>query len=139
MPRGLNFEVEAVGVNRAASALAHTGERMVHLEPAWAEVDEIMESGERRLFDRYHGKYVLTGALKESLTGGGSGAIRRHHGDEYEFGTSIFYARFLRRRRASVPGRPPRSNSRSAVLVLQPTERRLIARVLMRHITGRHS
>jgi hypothetical protein len=56
--------------------------------------------------------------------GNADGAIREAHADELVFGTSIFYARFLRRRK------------KSAVLVLKPLERKASQRAILDYITG---
>ena len=52
-----------------------------------------LEGTESELFSE--GQYVRTGALRDSLTrSGAAGAVRRVHGSELEFGSSIPYAKF---------------------------------------------
>lgn len=126
MPRGLNFSIEAEGADEVADRIAKLSLRFIHLEPIRERVMNIFEQGEERHFNRQKGRYVRTGALRDSLTQpNANGAIREAHGDEFVFGTSIFYARFLRKGR------------KSAVLVLQPAAKRQASAVLGDHIMGR--
>lgn len=125
MPRGLNFEIRPEGVDATSEDLAGVARRLVNAEPAFVDVARILERGEQRLFKRLRGKYVDTGATRASLTQpDANGAIRQAHGDELVFGTSIWYARFLRRKK------------KSAVLVLQPTERKAAAQTILDYVTG---
>lgn len=126
MPRGLDISLEAEGADKAAHELALISHRMIHLEPAKLPIMKVFEAGELRHFNRLRGRYVLTGATKASLTeDSGPDAIRKAHGDEFIFGTSVFYARFLRKGR------------RSAVLVLQPAAKKAATRILADHVMGR--
>jgi hypothetical protein len=125
VPRGLDISLEAEGAGKAAHELALISHRMIHLEPAKEPIMKVFEAGELRHFNRLRGRYVLTGATKASLTEGGPDAIREAHGDEFTFGTSVFYARFLRKGR------------RSAVLVLQPAAKKAATLVLADHVMGR--
>lgn len=125
MPRGLDFALHLVGGKEAEHDLDGIAERMRDAKPAFELVEKILEAGEERHFNSLKGRYVLTGALKESLTNGdANGAIREAHADELEFGTSIYYARFLRRKK------------KSAVLVLKPLERKASARTIMAFVMG---
>lgn len=97
---------------------------MRHAEPAFKLVAEILEKGEERHFKGLQGRYVRTGALRDSLTQpSANGAIREIHGDQLIFGTSIFYAKFLRKRK------------KSAVLVLKPTERKAAAATILAYVS----
>lgn len=125
MPRGLNFGIEVRGDERAADRLDGIAHRMQNAQPAFEDVARILEAGEQRHFDSLRGRYVRTGALRDSLTEeSANGAIREAHGDSLTFGTSIFYARFLRRKK------------KSAVLVLKPLERKQASQAIMDFVTG---
>jgi hypothetical protein len=132
MPRGLNFEIQAIGVEQTSRDLEGVTHRMVNAEPAFVEVERILERGEHRLFDRAHGRYVDTGATRESLTQPeANGAIREAHGDQLIFGTRIWYAKFLRK-----PGRGRSGKTKSAILVLAPTERKQARETILDYIRG---
>lgn len=125
MPRGLEFGLQLVGGDKAEKDLDGIAARMEDAKPAFELVEKILESGEERHFKGLRGRYVRTGALKASLTdGSANGAIREAHADELTFGTSIYYARFLRRKK------------KSAVLVLKPLERKASTRTIMDYIMG---
>lgn len=125
MPRGLEFGLELIGGEEAERDLDGIASRMSNARPAFELVEKILESGEERHFNGLKGRYVRTGATKASLTdGNANGAIREAHADELVFGTSIYYARFLRRKK------------RSAVLVLKPLERKASARTILDYIMG---
>jgi hypothetical protein len=122
----LIYDIQALGVEKTVADLEGISHRMTDAEPAFVEAARILERGERRLFTRLHGKYVRTGATRDSLTQPAANhAIREAHADELVFGTSVWYARFLRKKRG-----------KSAVLVLQPTERKQITRTILDYITG---
>lgn len=125
MPRGLTFEIQALGTEDASHDLAGVAGRMSNAQPAFTEIERILEAGEQRQFNRLHGKYVRTGATRASLTQpSANGAIRQAHADELIFGTSIWYAKFLRKKK------------KSAVLVLLPKERKAITQTMLDHITS---
>lgn len=125
MARGLNFSIQAIGVDQTERRLNAVERRMRDARPAFEKVARILESGEQRHFNSLKGRYVDTGALKASLTQpNANGAIRKAHRDELEFGTSIFYARFLRRKK------------KSAVLVLKPIERKAAVATILDFIAG---
>lgn len=127
MSRGLTFEIQPIGVEETSHDLAGVAQRLVNAEPAFVEVERILERGEQRLFKRLRGKYVDTGATMASLTQPTANhAIRQAHADEVVFGTSVWYARFLRRK-----------SKKSAVLVLQPTERKAAAETILDFVMGR--
>lgn len=126
MPTGLNFEVQAIGVEKTSRELEGISHRMTNAEPAFMEVARILERGEQRVFARARGKYVLTGATRASLTQANANqAIREAHGDQLIFGTHVWYAKFLRKRK------------KSAVLVLLPTERKAARETILDYVMGR--
>lgn len=125
MPRGLDFSLQLTGDEKAAADLDGISVRMQNARPAFELVQEILQAGEERHFAGLRGRYVRTGALKASLTQpNANGAIREAHADELVFGTSIYYARFLRRKK------------KSAVLVLKPIERKAASRTILDFIMG---
>jgi hypothetical protein len=124
MAASLTYEIQALGTEETEADLAGVSRRMANAAPAFAESARILERGEQRVFDRLHGKYVRTGATKASLTQpAANGAIREVHADALIFGTSIWYARFLRKRK------------KSAVLVLLPKERKQLTQTMLDYIT----
>jgi hypothetical protein len=128
MPPGLVYDLVPVGAEPAEHDLEGIASRMLNAEPAFTEVERILEHGEQRLFTRLRGRYVDTGATKASLTQPtANDAIRQAHANELVFGTRVWYAQFLRK---------PRSK-KSAVLVLMPTERKAIRQTVLDHIMGR--
>jgi predicted NACHT family NTPase len=117
------IEITPMGFEKAGYDLEKIAHRMLNARPAWEIIEEILEKGEERVFDRYHGKYVRTGALKESLTQkDANDAIREAHAEELEFGTKVWYAHFQKRKK------------KSAVLKLLPTERKAAAKVLIEYV-----
>jgi hypothetical protein len=132
MARGLSFGLEVIGADAAVEDLDGISRRMRDARPAFEAVQEILQAGEERHFASLKGRYVRTGALKASLTqDSANGAIREAHADELVFGTSIYYARFLRGGRAT-----KRGSRKSAVLVLKPLERKAASRTIMDFIMG---
>ena len=126
------FGFEVVGVNQSVDTMEGIAYRMANAKPAWEASAKNMESGEARLFERYHGKYVRTGATLRSLTEWhANDAIRDVHGDGQglTFGTAVWYARFLKRK-------TPSGRTKSAVLQLLPKERRGIRDVYMAFVMG---
>lgn len=83
------------GAEETAVHMHQRARRAADMAPAFEEMVPALEKAELRLFDSYQGKYVLTGATKESLTqSDANGAIRAAHGERFVFGTSIWYAKF---------------------------------------------
>jgi hypothetical protein len=132
MARRQFFEVQVIDAAALAQKLYEMGRRAINAKPAFEKVLDIAEAGQRRHFSRLGGRYVDTGALRASLTQPhANGAIREAHADEVEFGTSIYYARFLNK-----PGTSRRKKGSSAVLVLQPKAKREAGQALMDYITA---
>jgi hypothetical protein len=124
VPRGLYFHIEALGVDEAEDVLKGVSYRMQHAGPAFDEVATSLEEGEKRHFTRLRGRYVDSGDLMASLTQStANGAIRDSHADELVFGSSIYYAKFLRK------------GKKSAVLVLLPKERKTAAKTILDYVT----
>ncbi|MCU1500583.1 MAG: hypothetical protein JWM47_4536 [Acidimicrobiales bacterium] len=124
------IEIDLVGGDAAVRNLTIVGQRMVHASPAFVEIKKVLEEGEKRYFDRLRGKYVKTGDTLRALTQeNANGAIREIHSDGagLTFGTSIWYAHFLKK-----PG-----GKKSAVLVLEPKARRQSKEILLDYILGR--
>lgn len=127
MPRVQTFDIQAIGFSDAAKKLGFVVARLLNARPAWELIEEMLEEGEKRLFKRYGGKYVDTGALMESLTQPtANDAIREAHADELVFGTNVWYAVFQKEK----------GGKKSAVLKLQPTERKKIPVTLLEYITA---
>lgn len=102
-------------------------ERMLDVSPAWRRIEEILQEGERRHFTQLKGRFVDTGRVRASLVGESSDSIRHLTDEEYTFGTSVFYARFLK----------GANTKKSAVLVLKPKERKAARMTMMDHLLGR--
>lgn len=127
MPRGLTFDLTAVATGEAVDDLEGISKRMTHLQPVMPTVERTLEAGEARHFAGLGGKYQDTGAVLQSLTQpNANGAIREHHADELVFGTDIYYAKYLRKKK------------KSAVLVLKPTEKKKAAKLIIEFIVEGH-
>lgn len=123
MADGLYLDFKMTGLEGLEHDWKAVSRRMAHPEPAFKEVLKDLEEGEKRLFARYKGKYVDTGALMASLTqDSAEGAIREAHYDELVFGTSIIYAQYQRK------------GKKSAVLVLQPKTRREASKKVLDYV-----
>lgn len=128
MPRGLTFDLKISGTHnkpleRTSDRFHYVAKRMRNARIAFQQVSKIVESGEERHFNSLRGRYVQTGATRDSLTQpNANGALREAHHNELVFGTTIEYAKYLRK------------GKKSAVLVLKPTERRASAELILQHI-----
>ena len=92
---GVSIDVVAEGAAHAAKMVYDIAGRARNPTPGLMELVPELEKAERELFDSYHGKYVDTGATRDSLVHSFSeGAIREIHGGEFVFGTSVWYAKF---------------------------------------------
>jgi len=90
-----NVTFEIVDGAEAIAMLDGIEGRAANPAPGLAELIPELEERERALFDSYHGKYVDTGATRDSLIHTHAiGAIREVHGGQFIFGTSIWYAKF---------------------------------------------
>jgi hypothetical protein len=125
MSRPVSYELVLTGGESTAHDYEEIADRLVRARPAFESAQRIIEDGETRLFASFRGKYVRTGALRASLTQPtANGAIRRAHHDELEFGTSIFYAKFQKKRNSKKP----------VVLELKPRTRRAVAEHILEYI-----
>jgi hypothetical protein len=121
------------GIDEQVADLDAISYRMRNAAPAFRDVIPTMERAEMRLFARLRGRYVDTGRLLASLTTSVSpNAIRDVGDDELIFGTSVYYARFLR---AGKYGK--RRGRKSAVLNLLPRERKQVAATILDYILDR--
>lgn len=121
---GVIFDIQAYGFVEAEGKLEKMTYRVTDMRPGFEEVQKMLEEGEERLFNRYGGKYVDTGALKDSLTQPRANkAIREAHAQHLDFGTALYYARFLKDK-----------TGKSAVLKLQPKERKKIPVTLLEFV-----
>jgi hypothetical protein len=128
MPRGLTLDIRVSGskeqpLKKTEERTRQVADRMNNAQPAFKDVARILQKGELKHFALLRGKYVRTGATLASLTQEtANGAIRKYHGSELLFGTSIPYARYLRK------------GPRSAVLVLKPKERKASGNAILDYI-----
>jgi hypothetical protein len=113
--------------------------RVLDLEPVHDDLFSILERAERTHFELMHGRYVRTGAVRESLTQrGGYGAVRDSQGSDFRFGSRVFYAHFLTKSPYDVENFQVTKRSghgRSAVLVMPPAAKEEITRRVMRYVT----
>lgn len=122
---GVVFDIQAFGFDEAEGKLKRVSYHVTNMQPGFEAAMELLEEGEKRLFKRYAGKYVDTGALMASLTQPtANDAIRDAHAQHADFGTSVWYAKFQKDKKG-----------KSAVLKLQPTERKLIPTTLLKFVT----
>jgi hypothetical protein len=126
MARSAVMEIQAFGFNETTGKLKRVSLRMVNAQPAFKAIEDILEAGEKRIFNRLRGKYVDTGALMESLTqSSANDAIRDAHAVGLDFGTAVWYARFHKDKRGKSP-----------YLKIQPTERKIISEEVLEFIVG---
>jgi hypothetical protein len=129
-------EITVLDLAETVHAFDEVAERITNVAPAFDDVFDMLEAGEKELFRSVRPKYVRSGALKASLTQRlAPGAIRKVHHDSAEFGTSIWYAKFLSKSREDMPIGQIRGDRRtykpSAVLVLQPKTTKRIAELIL--------
>lgn len=142
MPRTFDYQITIANASEVAGDLRAIGKRMENAEPAFRAIIPVIESGEERYFSRLKGRYVRTGATKDSLTGVTANSIRDVHNDGggLTFGTTVSYAKFLtKRRRDPQEGRLKKKGRPgwSAVLVLTRTTRKQINKVIADWVMGR--
>lgn len=123
---GVTYDIQALGFDRAAGKLKRVSYHLRDVRPAWKVIAEMLEQGEARLFRRYRGKYVDTGATRASLTQPtANDAIREFHAQQMDFGTAVWYAHFHRDKKG-----------KSILLKLQPTERKVIPTTLLQYVVA---
>lgn len=130
---------ELIGVGKIRNDLRTLMERLATPEAMMAQQIEILEESERAIFEAHGGRYVQTGALRDSLTqSSADNAIRRQLGGTLEFGTGVWYAKF--QRNIGGPSGKPRGRKRvgpNQVLRLTPAVRReAVARIRERLYEG---
>lgn len=120
------FEIQAFGFHEASGKLKRVAIRFRNAMPAFQLIQEILESGEKRIFKNLRGKYVDTGDLMASLTQPtADGTIREAHAAGVDFGTDIWYARFHRDEKGKLP-----------YLKILTKERAAIRETVMGYIVG---
>jgi phage gpG-like protein len=146
----LELRIVVTGTVSTAKDLEGIGYRAVHAEPALRRVMALLLRGEQLLWRRSGGKrwrpldpdtrrrkrktgkrpLVESGRLERSLTlPEATDAIREAHDSYLEFGTSVYYARFMQRGQGRrMPARP--------VLVYRPTDRTMSRKILLAHMRG---
>ena len=132
--------LELVGRRKVSNDLRALALRLGEPEVALEMEFEVLEEAEKGVFASFsEPSYVKTGATEASLTqSDASGAIRRIHGFSVEFGTSIWYAKFLRK--IGGPSGKPRGRKRvgpSLVLKFSASARQAAVRAVADRIMGR--
>lgn len=113
----MRLEVDATGVDRASSRFVRLQHRLDNPRPVFEQVADVLRAGQRRRFaTRGDGRWpalsrstvrkkgharvlYMTGALQRSLASRGAGSVQQVTGSQMRFGTSLFYARFVAKRR----------------------------------------
>lgn len=122
MPLVIDFK--AIGFKKAQSDLRQMGARARSPQPAFKAIFAPLEESHAELFASLGGKYVDTGALRDSLTQpNANGALREIHGAEMQFGSTLDYAVFQR------------EDGKSAVLRLRPKDRKKASLTYLAYIT----
>jgi hypothetical protein len=130
------MSIEIVGVEKVERDLQGISQRILDMEPAFREATVLLEASEARLFDQLGGRYVRTGALRQSLTTPGAG-VREVTPHGLAFGSDVYYARFQVEDPGPVTpaGGLERKGHPSAVLKLSEADAETVARGVMRHVT----
>lgn len=137
-----SFEMVLEGDEKAVRHLGGVEHRLRSGREAWEDVMEVLEDSEMEFFIRQRGRYIDTGRLAKSLTEqNGADVIRDIHGDGLglDFGTSVFYAKFLTKKRRDPPAGQVRGRKRkgkSAVLVLTASARKQAVKVVLDYVMG---
>lgn len=89
----IGLDIDIKGAEKAERDLAHITLRLEDLSPVMRKQIRVLEEREATMFGG--GKYVDTGALRNSLTmSGAPGAVREVKAHSLRFGTSIWYAKY---------------------------------------------
>lgn len=136
MARSKSFTISVVDAQKTSEHYDEVADRLSNAKPAFSDVLDILEEGERRHFARLRGKYVRTGALMASLTQPHANqAIREAHADYLVFGTSVYYAQFqTASRKARATGLVTKQKGKSAVLVLQPKAKKAASQAILDYV-----
>lgn len=117
--------IRMIGLPEAKELLEGISARLADPTPLLEATMQVLELGEVNLFERLAPHFMQTGATRASLTQPDAlGAIREIHGMEAKFGTSIWYAGFLRK--VDGPSGKPRGRKRvggSLVLKTRASDR----------------
>jgi hypothetical protein len=136
---GTFLTVEAIPpVEVVAKKYDDVADVMKNLTGPFRDVIDLLEETHERAFARLRGRYVRTGATKDSLTGSSAGAIRDADRDGLQFGTSIWYAHFLTKAPKDPNlGQVPKANKphlKHAVLVFPKATQKHVADMLIGRI-----
>jgi hypothetical protein len=86
---------EVIGAREIAARYAKIAHRAANPAEGLKDLTPALTQAESELFRSYGGKYVDTGELIASLTQeDASEAVREAHGEEFEFGTEVWYAKY---------------------------------------------
>src|SRR4051812_353403 len=142
---GSSLDIQISGVVPTAEMLEAIGQRALHLDPALGEIMDLLLEGERSLWKRSGRKWMRTlapstqarhrrkhtsalvgaGHLQDSFTkDAGRNAIRKAHGEELVFGSSVYYARF-------------QDKKKRKILVFRPADKKQSRIILVDHLMGR--
>src|SRR3954451_19781181 len=120
---GTSLVIQIAGVVPTAEMLEAIGQRAIHLDPALAEIMDLLLEGERSLWKRSGRKWMKTlspstqarhrregtaalvgkGHLEDTFTKQtGRDAIRKAHGEELVFGSSAYYAKFQDKKKRKI-------------------------------------
>lgn len=139
MPKPLSVRRGAItiyGLPEAQAMLGALSKRLADPVPILEATMRALEQAEVSVFEALSPHFVLSGATRASLTQpDAAGAIREIHGFEARFGTSIWWAKFLRK----IDGKSGKPRGRKRVgpnLVLKTTraQRAAAVRVIAREI-----
>lgn len=137
MPNQFNGAVVLVGADEAIARFGGIADRMANPEEMFVELFKLLELSELALFHRLAPRFDRTGAVMASLTADGLGAIREIHGAEAKFGTSIYYARWLKK--IDGPSGKPKGRKRvgkNLVLKVTKADRQTALRAYARTLLG---
>jgi hypothetical protein len=142
---GTSLDISISGVVPTAEMLEAIGQRAIHLDPALREIMDLLLEGERSLWKRSGRKWMRTLApstqarhrrqgtaalveshhLDDSFTKEtGRDAIRKAHGEELVFGSSVYYAKFIDKKKRQI-------------LVFRPKDKKQTRVILVDHLLGR--
>lgn len=135
MAKGMNLNIQVRGEIEAAEDVEKIGERALHPEPAFAEITHFLLEVEQKHWKRFkHGRMVLTGDLKASLTEGEpgqesipTGAIREIYPERMRFGSSIYYSVFHQHAGGGVKGK---------VLIFRPADKKQAKEIIADYLVG---
>ena len=130
------MSIRITGAAKLNRDLRRMAEDMWDMRAVFEEVTRLLEASETRLFAELDGRYVRTGAMRDSLTMSGEG-VRDINPTSLRFGSDVYYARFQVKNPGPVTpkGGLQRKGHPSAVLRLTNAQAHQIAQDAMEHIT----